>query len=193
MDDQEAEEPVQSPALAQAAVPVRDQGDKPANFEIKTEIEAIPVSVPQKYFIDLLVKNEDHGQCERALVLRYPSVALQLEQWWDDSDFLDALQKRKIKGLAKRRVTKADVLIDIRDTVNKCLDPQPILFKGEDTGFREIKAGEALRGLELLGKATKAWADTEGVNVSVEVELLDWSGPGARGDEPIDVTPPKAP
>lgn len=177
MDNAEAQQTAQSPAL----------GDTPTRPELRTEIAAIPVSVPQKYFIDLLTKSDDRLQCERALVLRYPSVALQLEQWWDDDDFLDALQKKKLRGLVKRRVTKADVLADVRDTIDKCLEPQPILFKGMDTGFTEIKAGEAFRGLELLGKATKAWDDKDSVNVVVGVELLDWSGDGARAA--IDVTP----
>lgn len=158
--------------------------------ELRTEVEPLPVSVPQSYFIGLLVKSQDREQCERALVKRYPAVTLQFEQWWEDDDFLDALQKAKIRSLPKNRVTKADVLLDVRKTIDQCLTPQPILFKGEDTGFQEIKAGEAFRGLELLGKATKAWNDDKDVNVIVDVEILDWS---KQPDTPLlDVTPPLA-
>lgn len=109
---------------------------------------------------------------------------------WDNPAFCDAVEKARRKQLPKRGITPAQTLLDTRKVVDIAMEPQPILYKGEPTGYQEIDAGAALKGLELLGKHQKVWSDESKSQVVIGIELIDWSGPKeAEKGEVIDVEP----
>ena len=106
----------------------------------------------------------------------------QIDEWWEDDYFCTVIETWRRKTLAKKGITPSQTLLDTRQCVNYAMAKQPVLYKGEPTGYYERDIGAALKGLELLGKAQKVWNDTEKVNVHVEVELIDWAGPKPVGE-----------
>ena len=96
-----------------------------------------------------------------------------LDQW--------CRQPRMVRAMAARRaqlaalVSKDSVIVNAQNLMEIALEPKPILFKGEDTGHREVNVGAALTANEQLAKATGAF-QTDQNGKTVVVINIDFSG-----------------
>lgn len=96
-----------------------------------------------------------------------------LDRWCNNAKFIRARRAREIQIAA--RISKDSVIVNAQNLMDEALTPKPILFKGEDTGFREIELGAALNANEQLAKATGAFVQERDGKTQIVIDI-DFSG-----------------
>ena len=95
---------------------------------------------------------------------------------WRNRDIKFCRLVRLLEAVALEQIgiTKDKVMLDAEKLKLFAMEPKPILYKGEDTGFEEVNLGAALRALELQGKGV-GLTDTQQQKAQVNINI-DFSG-----------------
>jgi hypothetical protein len=131
----------------------------------------------QRKYIRMLVK---HGGVQSSATREYNKTAIKklgqgtTFRWMHNPDFCTALAAARDSYLAVAGTDVASVLAKSQHVLDKALTPKPVLYKGEDTGFREHDLGTAARMIEFQGKAAGIGADENKARVTVQI--IDMSG-----------------
>lgn len=105
-----------------------------------------------------------------------------LNVWCNGAKFIRALKAREMQLAAQ--ITKESVINNARNLLDVALVPKKVLYKGEDTGEREVNVGAALNANEQMGKAIGAFNADHSGKVAVIIDI-DFSG---RKDPVREVT-----
>lgn len=131
----------------------------------------------QRLFLQALEANsynlaQAHASLQRkGFAYAYGTVS----NWRNHIRFKAALELSM--ALATDNITPNSILLNTQRVVDLALTPKPILYQGQDTGYREYDPSSALTGLKMLGENKKLWSDKTSTNVILDIELIDFSRP----------------
>jgi hypothetical protein len=185
--DGEVEEPATEPANQALIDAIYDDVSPPTKYPslpenvdpkfVETVRAARRLRPQQRTFIRTLV--QCHGNASRA-VKQYnlriqPNItADRARRWTRNPDFVRVLQAAKDEFMGLAGIDPAGVLMKSQALYEQSLEPKPILYQGEHTGFEEYDAGTAARMIEFQGKAVGIGADEH--KTKVVVQVIDMSG-----------------
>lgn len=117
-----------------------------------------------------------HG-CNRSAATRVVNnrgVALpngsSITRWFTRPEFKVALDGLKKLYLDTAGLDPQSVILKAGQVYETAMDPQPILHQGEDTGFREVDLGNAMRAVEFMGRVNKmTTGDENGARVTLHI------------------------
>lgn len=92
-------------------------------------------------------------------------------RWMRNPNFARARELIEQQQLDAIGITTGYVLGRTKDVVERCMQAEPVIVDGKETGIYEFRENGALRGLELLGRYRKLWTE-EGAAAKIP------SGPG---------------
>ncbi len=159
----------------------------PVVASARTDIKITPIPVKlsdeQEFYVKVLqATNWKQDEALSQVLLRFRTAVSvdQISTWWEDEFFCAVVEQRKKSTFAKKGITKAQVLLDARRATDSALTKQPILYKGEPTGYYERNPTAALKGVELMGKELGMFKGEDNTKVTVGIQIIDWTRP--RGD-----------
>ena len=91
-------------------------------------------------------------------------------RWFQKPAFKTALDAMKKVYLDTAGLDPQSVMLKAGKVYEKAMDPQPVLHQGEDTGFREVDLGNAMRAIEFMGRVNKmTTGDENGARVTLHI------------------------
>lgn len=111
----------------------------------------------KKEFLQALVQAKFIvGSAVKALRKTGTTIATQSHARWLAQDETYSFVYNTLKARMRQQVVDKDMLVLHAENIRQqAMKGKPILYKGEDTGFRENKPDTALRAVELLMKTQK--------------------------------------
>lgn len=143
----------------------------------------------QRTFVRALI--QEAGNEGRAIKLfnarsRDPLNVKQAQNWMMyDDDFRLVYKEAARQYLSVAGIDPQGVLLRTVKVVNEALTPVPILYKGRHTGYYEQDRGNAMRGIEFLGKVNKMVGSEEN-RTRLVVQVIDMSGQAEVEVAPIE-------
>lgn len=128
----------------------------------------------QRIAIDAILHNTTISMAWRQLVANGVDIRQRtLYQWMRTPTFVEALTLKE--RMLTKQVTRESVVRNAKNIMEEAMTPRPILFKGKDTGHREIQLGAALTANEQIGKAIGAFGQREDGKTVIVLDI-DFSG-----------------
>ena len=136
------------------------------------------LSLPQRFYVRLLVESETIAIAERRMSdAGYNFNRATYYRWRQHPNFIAALNETQDWMFKAHGITKERLMLDAEKIKQNALEERPILYKGDDTGFKEQELGTALRAVEFQGKGLGITdPDQRGVKVNIDI---DFSGRAA--------------
>lgn len=128
----------------------------------------------QRYYLRMIAESLTIVEAERRMVSTgYPKRARETYwRWRQRPDFAEALSLTTDWQLKAYGISKERLMLDAEKIKQHALEEQPILYKGDDTGFRERELGIALRAVEFQGKGLGITdPDQRGVKVNIDIDF----------------------
>jgi len=141
------------------------------------------LSLKERFYLKLLIENTSVVAANKQMrAAGYTDPSHRFSRMKKKPVFAEALQLAQDYQVKCLGLNKEKILLDAEKIKEAALRPQPILYKGRDTGFKQQELGAALRAIELQSKAVPGFRDDEGQKVQVNIDI-DFSG---RPDVPSD-------
>lgn len=133
----------------------------------------------QRYYVRMLTESLTVAEAERRMASTgYPKRCRETYwRWRQKPDFAEALSLMTDWQLKAYGISKERLIMDAEKIKQHALEEQPILYKGDATGYMERELGIAMRAVEFQGKGLGITdPDQRGVKVNIDI---DFSGRAA--------------
>ncbi len=132
------------------------------------------VKPPQRLAIEALLHSATRPLALDKLIRAGVDIDMPtLNAWCNAAKFQRALKAREMQIAAQ--ITKESIINNARNLLDVALTPKKVLYKGEDTGEREVNVGAALTANEQMAKAVGAFNADHSGKIAVVIDI-DFSG-----------------
>ncbi len=145
------------------------------------------LSEPERLYLDALMDSVTKMEARVKLLVGTGHEYDRATCWrWEKTkDFQKALSLKRTLALEEAGITKNGILLKTQALLGKAMEPKPILYKGDPTGYYEYDPTTASKMIEMQGKHIKMWGtDDDAAKAVVHVDI-DFTG---RRDKEFDIS-----